>query len=98
MRLQCQVRVYLRAAGMQCCESEKPVKAVWHDLTCTVNAKLDFVNFTKLFQTANKRVGIKRDRILPHMDDTVKAVIVKPRLLFEYGSGHASFFLCFSLG
>ena len=34
---------------MQCSESAKPMKAVWHDVACTVKTKLDFVNVTRLF-------------------------------------------------
>ena len=39
---------------MQCSESAKPVKAVWHD-DMAVKAKLDFVNVTKLFQDVKKK-------------------------------------------
>ena len=46
--------LFLRAAYMQCCESAKPVKAVWHGVTCTVKAKLNFVNVTKLQLPLNK--------------------------------------------
>ena len=35
---------------MQCSETAKPMKAVCHNVSCTVKAKLDFVNVTKLFQ------------------------------------------------
>ena len=36
------------------------VKAVWHDKTCTVNAKLHFVNVTKLFENVNKHFGMQK--------------------------------------
>ena len=39
---------------MQCSEYATPVKAVRRDVMCTVNAKLDTVNVTKLFQYVNK--------------------------------------------
>ena len=48
---------YSKADCMHCFESAKLVKAVWHKLTCTVNAKLDFV--TKLFQNVNKQGGMQ---------------------------------------
>ena len=35
---------------MQCSVSAKPERAVWHDVICTVKAKFDFLNVTKLFQ------------------------------------------------
>ena len=44
---------------MQCSEYAKPVKAVWHDKTCTVKPKLHFVNVTNLFQKVNKHFGMQ---------------------------------------
>ena len=43
---------------MQCFQSAKPVIAVWHDLTSTVKAKLDFVFVKKVFQNVNKHLRI----------------------------------------
>ena len=51
---------YSRAAYMQFSYFVKPVKAVWHNGTYTVKAKLDFVNVTKLFQNVNKHVGMQK--------------------------------------
>ena len=48
------------AVYMQCFEFEKPVKAVWHDVTCTVKGKLDFVNVTKSVQNVNISACKKR--------------------------------------
>ena len=45
---------------MDGCESANAVKAAWHNLTCTVKAKLDFVNGTKLFQNVSKYFGMQR--------------------------------------
>ena len=45
---------------MQCVESAKPLKAVWHDVKCTLKAKPDFVNVTKLFQNVNKHFGMQK--------------------------------------
>ena len=45
---------------MQCYESAKRVKAVWHKVTCTVKAILDFVSVTKLFQNLNKHFGMQK--------------------------------------
>ena len=33
---------------MQCSESAKPVKAVQHDVTCTMKAKFDSLNVIKI--------------------------------------------------
>ena len=46
---------------MQCFQSAKPMKAVWHGVTRTVKAKLDFVYVTKVFQNVNKHVGILKE-------------------------------------
>ena len=49
---------------MRCSESAKPMQAVWHDVTCTAKAKLDFVNVTNLFQKCNQAFWhAKRSRI-----------------------------------
>ena len=47
---------YLRAAymHMQCSESAKLIQWAWHDVTCTVKAKPDFVNVTDLFQNGKQ--------------------------------------------
>ena len=59
-----------RAAYMQCSESAKPMKAVWHDVTCTVKTTLDFVNVAKLFQHVNKHFSMQKSgRVQPSMDD-----------------------------
>ena len=41
---------------MQCSKSTKPVKAIWHDVTCTVKAKLDVVSVTNV----SKHFGIQK--------------------------------------
>ena len=51
---------YSMAAEMQCSESAKAVKAVFHDVTCTVKVKLDFVIIPKLFQNVNKYFGMQK--------------------------------------
>ena len=45
---------------MQCFEFAKPVKAVWHDGTRRVKAKLDFVNVKKGFQNVNEHFGMQK--------------------------------------
>ena len=49
---------------MQCSESAKPVKPVWHDVKCTVKAKLDFMNVTKLFQNISKQFGMQLQKVV----------------------------------
>ena len=69
---------------MERSELAKPAKVVWHDLTCTANAKLDFVNVTKLFQNVNKHFGVQKRWKLVVLGQ-YRATIFKPRLLFECG-------------
>ena len=38
---------YSRVHYMQCFQSAKPVKAVWHDVIWTVKARVDFLNVKK---------------------------------------------------
>ena len=56
-----QVRLLIES-GLQCFESAKPMKAVWHDVTCrsTLKAKLDTVNVTKLFQNVSRQFGMQK--------------------------------------
>ena len=45
---------------MQCAESAKLLKAVWHNAACTGKANVVFVNVAKLFQNVKKHFGMQR--------------------------------------
>ena len=51
---------YSRVAYTQFSDFAKLVKAVWHKVTCTAKANLDFVNVTKFFQNVNKHFGMQK--------------------------------------
>ena len=51
---------FIRGRLMQCSESAKPVKAVQHDVTCTMKANFDSVNVIKLFQIVNKHFWLAK--------------------------------------
>ena len=62
----------------------KTWKAAWHDVTCTVKVKLDFVNVTKWFQNVNKQLGMQR-AVEFTLHGWFWAAIFKPRPLCECG-------------
>ena len=69
--------------GLQWFESEKPMKAARHGVTCTVKVKLDLLNVTKLFQNVNRHYCMQKAAVFSPTWTILCAAIFKPRLLLE---------------